>query len=132
VRSRELAADLDGIRAARAVILALPADAPAHAAAASPDCWSLSGCQGLLFHALEHRFSLAQIEAALAALGLEFLGFELPSRSVVDWHRRETLGDPRALAVGLARLRVTASRRVRGDEPVPGACGAALRIRSPG
>jgi 2-polyprenyl-3-methyl-5-hydroxy-6-metoxy-1,4-benzoquinol methylase len=42
------------------------------------DFFSLSGCRDLLFHVQEHRFTLPQIEAALDALELTFVGFELP------------------------------------------------------
>lgn len=94
IADRGLAADPEGIRALRSAILALPGDAPARAVAASPDFWSLSGCRDLLFHVQEHRFTLPQIEAALEALGLEFLGFELPSKVVLDRYRGESAGDP--------------------------------------
>jgi tetratricopeptide (TPR) repeat protein/SAM-dependent methyltransferase len=87
-------ADPDGIRAARAVILALPTDAPARTVIGSPDFWSLSGCRDLIFHVQEHRFTLPQIGAALEVLGLEFLGFEFPDRVAVERYRRETKGDP--------------------------------------
>ncbi len=102
VAARELIAahgfgcDRDGIRAARAAILALPVDAPARTVTSSPDFWSMSGCRDLLFHIQEHRFTLPQIEAALAALGLEFLGFELPSKAVIDRYRQATPADPHA------------------------------------
>ncbi|MDH3236033.1 MAG: class I SAM-dependent methyltransferase, partial [Alphaproteobacteria bacterium] len=59
------------------------------------DFYGLSMCRDLLFHVQEHRFTLPQIETALALLGLDFLGFEL--------------GDPDAL------------RRFREAHPEPGA-----------
>jgi tetratricopeptide (TPR) repeat protein len=42
--------------------------------------FSLSQCRDLLFHVQEHRLSLPEIEAALEALGLHFLGFEFDDR----------------------------------------------------
>ena len=59
------------------------------------DFYGLSMCRDLIFHVQEHRFTLPRIEAALASLGLEFLGFEL--------------GDPEAL------------RRFKETHPEPGA-----------
>ena len=41
------------------------------------DFFSLSECRDLLFHVQEHRFTLPQIEEALKALKLKFLGFEM-------------------------------------------------------
>ena len=44
------------------------------------DFFTISGCRDLLFHVQEHRFTLPQIGAALQALELKFLGFELQDR----------------------------------------------------
>ena len=72
----------------------------------SRDFFSLSECRDLLFHVQEHRFTLPQVEDALKALKLKFLGFELrdqlalrkfrkshPSRSALTsiplWHKFE-------------------------------------------
>ncbi len=70
------APDAPGMRAARAAIAALPADHPARAVMDSLDFWSLSGCRDLLFHARERRFTISRIAECVAALGVEFLGFE--------------------------------------------------------
>jgi len=81
VRARQLIAargfkpDADGIRACRAAIRNDPSLAQI---ARNEDFYSMSGCRDLLFHVREHRFSLPQIEAMIARLGLRFLGFELP------------------------------------------------------
>ena len=45
------------------------------------DFFSLSECCDLLFHVQEHRFVLPQIEEALKALNLKFLGFEMRDQS---------------------------------------------------
>ena len=76
IAEHEFGADPKGMRAARAAILALPGDHPARPVAGSIDFYSLSGCRDLLFHAREHRYTLARIAAMLGDLGLEFLGFE--------------------------------------------------------
>ena len=40
------------------------------------DFWYLSRCRDLVFHVMEHRFTIPQIKDCLAELGLEFRGFE--------------------------------------------------------
>lgn len=40
------------------------------------DFWYLSRCRDLVFHSMEHRFTIRRIKANLAELGLEFRGFE--------------------------------------------------------
>jgi len=85
------APDAPGMRAARAAIAALPAAHPARGVMRSLDFWSLSGCRDLLFHAREQRFTIARIAECVAALGMEFLGFEFESdvppalASLDDW-----------------------------------------------
>ncbi len=68
--------------------------------------FTLSECRDLLFHVQEHRFTLPEIEVAIKALGLRFLGFDVengktlrafresyPDRhaeaSLSQWHRFE-------------------------------------------
>ena len=48
------------------------------------DSFTLSGCRDLLFHVQEHRFTLPEIETALASLKLKFLGFEMRDRQPFD------------------------------------------------
>jgi hypothetical protein len=55
--------------------------------ALSKDIYDLNGCRDLLFHACEHRFTLPEIQAMLAELGLEFLGFEDLPVSVARHYR---------------------------------------------
>ena len=52
------------------------------------DFFSLSECRDLLFHVQEHRFMLPQIEAALKALDLKFLGFEMRDQSTLRKFRK--------------------------------------------
>ncbi len=100
IAERGFAASAEGIRRCRQHILALPDAHPARAVTESPDFWSLSGCRDLLFHVQEHRFTLPRIEESLAALELEFLGFEFGHPGVRLAFRREHPqdGDARALA----------------------------------
>ena len=110
-RARELIAaegfrpDAAGIRACRAAIRARAEDPLLAAIARNEDFYSMSGCRDLLFHVQEVCFTLPQIEAMIARLGLRFLGFELPdsgqtlaryraryadSRDLQSWHRFES------------------------------------------
>ncbi len=77
VAERGFAATAEGIRAARQAIRALAADDPIRKVADELDFASISGCRDLLFHVQERSFTLPEIDAALGALGLRFLGFEL-------------------------------------------------------
>jgi SAM-dependent methyltransferase/Flp pilus assembly protein TadD len=96
--ARELVEGLD-VREARRRILALPAAHPARAVARSRDFYSVSGTRDLVLHVQEQRFTLPELERAIASLGLEFLGFELdrpalPARgalpaSLEDWAQLE-------------------------------------------
>jgi SAM-dependent methyltransferase len=54
----------------------------------SQDFFSLSNCRDLLFHVQEHRFTLPQIEEALQALKLEFLGFEIRGQTALRKFRK--------------------------------------------
>ncbi len=75
IAARGFKADLEGIRACRA---ALRDDPQFAQIVRNEDFYSASGCRDLLFHVHEHNFTLAQVEAMLARLGLRFLSFEFP------------------------------------------------------
>jgi SAM-dependent methyltransferase len=99
IEQRGFAADLRGMRAARAAILALPRDDPARLVTRTVDFYTRSGCRDLLFHVQEHRYTLRSIEAILADLGLEFLGFEFESSAMVLEYRQEYPLDPAATSL---------------------------------
>lgn len=67
-----------GIRAARHRIMTLPSDHPAATLPRFWDFYSESGFRDLAMHVQEHRFTPLQLAAALDALDLRFLGFEVP------------------------------------------------------
>jgi tetratricopeptide (TPR) repeat protein/SAM-dependent methyltransferase len=67
-----------GIRAARRRIMELPAEHPVAALTRFGDFYSESGFRDLAMHVQEHRFTPLQLAAALDALDLRFLGFEVP------------------------------------------------------
>ena len=60
----------------------------------SNDFYSMSGCRDLLFHVHEVCFSLPQIEAMIARLGLRFLGFEFPDSGQTLSRYRARFADP--------------------------------------
>ena len=98
IAERGFAADLRGMRAARAAILALPPDDPARLVARMEDFYTLSGCRDFLFHVQEHRYTLTRIEVILGDLGLEFLGFQLSAATLLEY-RREFPLDPAATSL---------------------------------
>lgn len=83
-----LAPTVDGLRAARQLVLAQSAHHPVHALVHSPDFASLSGVRDLLFHVQEHRMTMPQIAAMLDALDLRLLGLELPHPGMLARYRR--------------------------------------------
>lgn len=66
------------VRAVRERLLALPPQHPARAVIESTDFYSLSGCRDLVMHVQERTYSIPQLGLELEALGLRFLGFQLP------------------------------------------------------
>jgi SAM-dependent methyltransferase len=83
VAARELVAALaipstpDGIRAARREIVDLPSNHPTNRLTRYWDFYSQSGFRDLVMHVQEHRFAVPQLAAALDALDLRFLGFDV-------------------------------------------------------
>ena len=52
------------------------------------DFYCMSGCRDLLFHVMEHRFTLPQIKSLLAARRLSFLGFDLDPRLIEQFQKQ--------------------------------------------
>lgn len=84
----------DGIRRARHAILEGMDDSVTRRLRTNIDFYSLSGCRDLLFHVQEHRFTVPQIADAIAALGLDFLGFEALDAGTITKYRARFPGDP--------------------------------------
>ena len=76
-----------GIRHFRTRLLAGDLSADLSVLERSDDLYTMSTCRDLLFHACERQFSPIDIDLALEALGLEFLGFELPDPTIRDRYR---------------------------------------------
>jgi len=77
VAAREIVKGLS-VTEARWRLFELPASHPARAVTALRDFYSASGARDLVLHVQEHRFTIPQLASAIAELGVEFLGFELP------------------------------------------------------
>jgi tetratricopeptide (TPR) repeat protein/SAM-dependent methyltransferase len=89
IARRGLHADLAGIRAARQLVLAQPEGSAERTVAHSYDFYCASGARDLMLHVQEHRYTTAQLAAAIRALGLEFLGFEaIDPRAVLAYRER--------------------------------------------
>jgi len=80
-------ADAD-IRAFRARVLAAGAGSPLAALTESEDLYTMSACRDLLFHTMEHRFTIPAIAAALEELELDFIGFDPSIPGVLEDYRR--------------------------------------------
>jgi SAM-dependent methyltransferase len=108
VKDRGLRPDVEGIRRMRAEVKALASagDETLRLLTKALAFYSASECRDLVFHVMEHRFTIPEIEAALTALNLDFLGFHLPHpgylaavraaqgpdvdvRSLAPWHEFE-------------------------------------------
>lgn len=87
IRSAGLAPVDADIRTFRARVLSAPAGAPLAALAESEDFYTMSACRDLLFHTLEHRFTIPGIAAALDRLELDFVGFDPPIPGVLAGYR---------------------------------------------
>ena len=72
-----LAANTDGVRTLRTRILD-GQEETLEALLDSEDFYTTSACRDLLFHPLEHQYTLGQVTALIAGAGLRFMAFELP------------------------------------------------------
>jgi SAM-dependent methyltransferase len=83
------------IRAFRAQVLSSPAGAPLAGLADSEDLYTMSACRDLLFHTMEHRFTIPAIAAALDELELDLIGFDPPVPGVLHDYRAFNPADTR-------------------------------------
>lgn len=94
-----LAADLEGIRAARELVLSQPERSPARVLTLSSDFYSASGARDMLLHVQEHRFTTTRLAEALRSLGLQLLGFEFSDPAVPLAYRERFPQDPAAVSL---------------------------------
>jgi Flp pilus assembly protein TadD/2-polyprenyl-3-methyl-5-hydroxy-6-metoxy-1,4-benzoquinol methylase len=94
-----LQGDLAGVRELRRRVRALPDTSPARSLALSTDFASASGARDLMLHVQEQRFTTGRIAAALEALDLAFLGFEIPQPAVRAAYRARFPDDAHAASL---------------------------------
>ena len=87
LRNQGYRATTESMRACRRHLLDLPPDSTLGSMTRIVDFYSLSEFRDLLFHANEHRFSLPEVAAMIAELGLTFIGFELPAEVVREYRQ---------------------------------------------
>jgi SAM-dependent methyltransferase len=95
IAQRGYPSTVQGIRACRREIFRAPNGSLIKSLATLRDFYGTSGCRDLLFHVMEHRFTLPQIKALLADSGVSFLGFETHPEILAAFRRRYP--DPAAL-----------------------------------
>lgn len=94
VAERGFADDIAGMRAARAVIFALPADHPVRRITRRTDFYSADGLHDLVFNAHEVRFTPAGLKPLIAGAGLTFLGFRLDTPGRMQAYVAANPADP--------------------------------------
>jgi 2-polyprenyl-3-methyl-5-hydroxy-6-metoxy-1,4-benzoquinol methylase len=77
IKRRGLKPIAEDIRSFRTLVLSGAINGELADLTVGNDFYSLSSCRDLLFHVKEHRFTVAQIREALAALDLALIGFDL-------------------------------------------------------
>lgn len=87
-----------GLRRSRAALLALPEGHPARAVFGFADAFSLSGFRDLVCHVQERSYTVPELQAALDAVGMRFLGFQLPAAVLARFTDRHGEGAVRDLA----------------------------------
>jgi 2-polyprenyl-3-methyl-5-hydroxy-6-metoxy-1,4-benzoquinol methylase/tetratricopeptide (TPR) repeat protein len=105
VQARALAArhglgtDLAAVREIRRLVLAEPDGSAARDLTLSSDFYSASGARDLMLHVQEHRYTTAAIAAALQAVDLRFVGFELADPAILAAYRSRFPDDPQAVSL---------------------------------
>ncbi|MFQ5785706.1 MAG: tetratricopeptide repeat protein [Alphaproteobacteria bacterium] len=94
IERRGLPGDDDGIRRFRRQVMKEGAAGPLGILLKREDFYSASRCRDLVFHVMEHRFTLPEIDRIIRGQGLRFLGFERLSKTLVRDYRRHFPDDP--------------------------------------
>lgn len=89
IRQQGLAPTEPAIRSFRQQIRKAEADSPLRRLLRSRDFFSMSECRDLLFHVMEHQFSLPQIEELVHGAGLTLLGMSkhLPRNAMLAYRK---------------------------------------------
>jgi len=83
----------DEIRACRQALIAN--DALRRELGSIHDFFTMSDCRDMLFHVMEHQFTIAQIKAFIAGQRLSFLGFDIDAENLARFQQQ--FPDPAAL-----------------------------------
>lgn len=97
VAAEGMAPDLPGIRRCRTRVHALFDQQPDLSLKYSPDFYSTSGCRDMLFHVMEHRYTLPQIGSMIGQLDLRFLGLHLPAAGLRERYLARYPDDPQLI-----------------------------------
>jgi SAM-dependent methyltransferase len=85
----------EGIRAFRAAVLAAPDGDPVKKTLCGwDDFYSMSGCRDLVFHAEEHTFTLAELDALLEELGLRVVRLDIKNPAHLAAYQQRFPDDP--------------------------------------
>src|SRR5262245_23699748 len=77
IAERGYSGSADDIRRCRQELLDFPRGTPLKNVTSTTEFYNTSECRDLLFHVQEHRTTLPEIKADLAAHGFTFVGFEV-------------------------------------------------------
>ena len=125
IADKGYAATPEGIRACRQLVRNDPDDRFRALLAEAADFYSASMVRDLLFHVMEHRFTIPQIAGLLAANGLRFLGFTFPDAAAKNLYRDAYPADPDMLDLAnWAALESRHASDLQGDVPVLDGTGA--------
>ncbi|HSE76480.1 MAG TPA: tetratricopeptide repeat protein [Alphaproteobacteria bacterium] len=100
IEAHGFAPTAEGIRCARAALLAEADETVLPWMRHNPDFYAMSGCRDLLFHVQEHRLTLPRIAAMLRTLGLNFVGFEFADARIPSRYRLRFPDDPAMTDLG--------------------------------
>nr|MBX2885551.1 class I SAM-dependent methyltransferase [Granulosicoccus sp.] len=82
IKAQGYPSDDETIKEVRAKILSADQDHPLYALRHSEDFYSVSACRDLIFHVQECTYTPAELSPILKQLGLNFIGFELPTEQI--------------------------------------------------
>lgn len=95
VAQNNFPATVEGIRACRDMVVALPADNPMRQRlVSSGDFYTTSVVRDLIFHVQEHRMTLPQIKDMTETLGLEITRFDIVKPDIAAAYDTRFPGDP--------------------------------------
>jgi SAM-dependent methyltransferase/tetratricopeptide (TPR) repeat protein len=100
IARKSLSPSPQGIRACRRLVKDHPDDRFRSLADEAADFYSTSMVRDLLFHVMEHRFTIPRIADLLARNGLRFLGFTFPDSRAKDLYRTTYPADPGLVDLG--------------------------------